>query len=331
MAEPRVRFVGCLVGAAFLLTATGSRAAVIVVPDDHATIQAAVTAAAAGDTVQVRPGTYAEKVRIEGARSGLILEALGGRPTITPPSGEAFRVDEVGGVVIRGFDIAAASGGRGVRLDKSVGSTLDDLVVTGAKDGILVRRGSAVTVTGSSVTGAFLDGIRMDRSPGAVVTANTVNGSGRHGIMVKSCATATVAGNTVSNTVRDGLQVMRADTSTSVTGNTVSMSGRIGLRVKSCSNATVTGTASVGAGRDAIVMLRVTTGTFDGNTASGAAASGIQLRRAENVTVTNNVADANGEYGFWVRLSPPLDDVGDLTGAGNTATGNPAGDFRVDP
>jgi len=50
-------------------------AATIIVPADRATIQAAVDAAGAGDTVLVQPGTYAGAVRIGDARHGLALAA----------------------------------------------------------------------------------------------------------------------------------------------------------------------------------------------------------------------------------------------------------------
>ena len=318
-------------GAAVLLAAAGLEAAIIVVPDDLPTIQAAVTAALPGDTVQVRPGTYPESVRVEAGQTGLVLEGLGGRPVIAPPSGaDAIRVNQVDGVVIRGLDIAA-SGGRGVRFDTSVGSTVDDLIVTGAKDGVLMRKGSGNTVSDSSVSGAFTDGIRFERSPGGVASDNTVASNGRNGIWMKSCDTAAVTGNTISASGKDGIQVTRADASASVTGNGIVTSGRVGLHVKSSANLTVTSNSSVGATKEAIALQRVTGGTFDGNTGNGATASGIRLRKAPGVTVSNSVADGNGQYGFWVQASPPIDDIGDLTGAGNTATGNPSGDFRVDP
>ncbi|HAK60828.1 MAG TPA: hypothetical protein DCO77_10665 [Nitrospiraceae bacterium] len=53
---------GVLLSALFL--STGAEAATHYVPDDYGTIQAAVNAAAVGDTVLVRPGTYHEHVAI---------------------------------------------------------------------------------------------------------------------------------------------------------------------------------------------------------------------------------------------------------------------------
>src|SRR5262245_37192489 len=116
MSKSHARCLGLVAGATGLLAAAGLEAAIITLPDDVPTIQAAVTAALPGDNVQVRPGTYPEKVRVEAGQTGLVLEGLGGRPVIVPPSGaDAIRVNQVDGVVIRGLDIAA-SGGRGVRL-----------------------------------------------------------------------------------------------------------------------------------------------------------------------------------------------------------------------
>ena len=58
-----------------LLVGSAASAAVIAVPADQPTIQAAVAAAAAGDVVRVSPGVYPERVRITGARDGLTIEA----------------------------------------------------------------------------------------------------------------------------------------------------------------------------------------------------------------------------------------------------------------
>jgi parallel beta-helix repeat protein len=306
-------------------------AAVIVVPDDQPTIQAAVDAAAAGDVVQVRPGTWAESVSIvDPLKPGLTVEGLGGRPVVTPPAGtNGFYVRKVDGITLRG--LAIQGGARGVRLDTSVGSTLDDLVATGqTRDGLLVRNGSGNTVTGSSVTGAFVDGIRVERSDAAVVSGNVVAGSGRRGLQVKNAQTATVTGNAVSGSGRDGLEVLHVVTSAVVTGNVSSASGRVGFRVKKLTNATVTGNSATGAVREGIEVHRLTTSTLDGNTGHGNGYTGIRIRRGESLAVANNQANGNGRYGFWVQATPPIASPTDLTAAGNAAAGNTLGDYRVD-
>ncbi len=58
-----------------LVTPGAARAATLHVPADHGTIQAAVSAAAAGDTVLVAPGEYRELIRM---KNGVVLRAAAG-------------------------------------------------------------------------------------------------------------------------------------------------------------------------------------------------------------------------------------------------------------
>lgn len=73
------------------------------VPEEYATIQAAVDAARPGDTVWVAPGVYSEHVRL---KSGIRLEGSGAQDTVLDGRGVSLNlVDFTGatGVEIRGF------------------------------------------------------------------------------------------------------------------------------------------------------------------------------------------------------------------------------------
>jgi hypothetical protein len=86
-------------------------AAVIIVPDDQPSIIAAVAAATAGDTIQVRPGSFFDQVNVGTGKDNLTIEGLGGRPVFTPANRkDGFRVKGVRGVTIRGFEFQ--TGGR---------------------------------------------------------------------------------------------------------------------------------------------------------------------------------------------------------------------------
>jgi parallel beta-helix repeat protein len=81
---------------ALLLLATalplpGQAATVRIVPDQYATIQEAVDAASAGDTVLVRAGTYNEAVRIVPGKEGLVVQGEGMGRTILDGNGEHSR------------------------------------------------------------------------------------------------------------------------------------------------------------------------------------------------------------------------------------------------
>ncbi|OEV07733.1 hypothetical protein AN219_31835 [Streptomyces nanshensis] len=127
----------------------------------HATIQAAVTAAAAGDTIRVCPGTYNESVNVtkslvfRGARAG--VDARSGR---TNPAQES--VVQPGASA--GFTVA--SGVSDVTVD---GFTIQN----SAADGInTLSGGSGFTITNNIVTGNAI-GINF-RSPGTASTPSVI-------------------------------------------------------------------------------------------------------------------------------------------------------------
>src|SRR5262245_47410503 len=83
-------------------------AARIVVPDDQPTIEAAITASRAGDTVLVQPGTYVVPIRVDGGRHGLTIAGASDHdpPTLVGTEGASdvgVLVDGVDNVTIRNF------------------------------------------------------------------------------------------------------------------------------------------------------------------------------------------------------------------------------------
>lgn len=101
---------GLLVAAT--LTAAGPSAAaggaVISVPDDVATIQGAIDAAAPGTTILVGPGQYTEQLEV--STPGLTIESTDG-PSATVIDGDSQRAVVLGGsTVLRGFTIQNARG-----------------------------------------------------------------------------------------------------------------------------------------------------------------------------------------------------------------------------
>ncbi len=101
------RFIVSLVAAILLLTLQNATATTIHVPDDHATIQGGINAAAAGDTVVVACGTYYEHDII--MRSGVCLTSETGQPDCVTIDalrlGRVFYYKEVEGPELRGFTI----------------------------------------------------------------------------------------------------------------------------------------------------------------------------------------------------------------------------------
>lgn len=98
----------CAAALAAALLALPASAAVLHVPADHATIQAAITSARNGDEVVVAPGTYAEALDLEGkhitvrSSGGAAVTILDGA-TVDDSLISAFSGEGAGGTIVRGF------------------------------------------------------------------------------------------------------------------------------------------------------------------------------------------------------------------------------------
>ncbi len=110
--SPR-RAVAVLLAA--LVPASALAATTIRVPQDQATIQAAITAAVAGDTVLVDPGTYRENLDFKG--KAVTVASTGGADVTIVDGGGVKSVVTISAGVLRGFTLRngrASFGGGGV-------------------------------------------------------------------------------------------------------------------------------------------------------------------------------------------------------------------------
>lgn len=241
------RSMGSFLGTLGLVVALASPAfaATLVVDDDgmassadcdasssaYTTVQAAVAAASAGDTILVCPGTYTEQVTI--TTNGLTLQSvtpLAG--VIKAPGGMAdpkaiVRVNGATGVTILDFTISGPGDSScdslryGVRVDGGGSATIDGNKIQDIHDsplggcqsgiGVLVGRASegetgSATITDNEIASYQKGGIVVSNAgSSAAITGNKVTGAGpteiigQNGIQVSSGATATVSGNEVRN------------------------------------------------------------------------------------------------------------------------------------
>ncbi|MER7315219.1 MULTISPECIES: right-handed parallel beta-helix repeat-containing protein [Streptomyces] len=182
----RKRHITCLAGAtiatALGLAAVPSAASVpghhVVRPGDS--IQRAVDAANAGDTVFVMPGVYRESVLI--TKPGLTLRGTGGQTVIMPPATQA----KAG---------SCAADGNGICAVGTEGRTVDDvtirsLTVSGfTGNGVWASWTDGLTVTGVTASGNGTWGIAQERSTRGDFRGNTATGNGDAGIFVANSVT----------------------------------------------------------------------------------------------------------------------------------------------
>jgi hypothetical protein len=169
------------------------------------TIQAAVTASSAGDTIIVCDGTYTEQVAVPPGKDGLKLQTQDAQGAkIKLPDNTATQTDATGvdiqskNVLFRGFYVTGPSP------NATSGCQSSDY-----QDGIHIRNGASATVDQNTIT--------------AVRSANPVLFGCQFGraIKIDSASSADINNNTIDNYQKNGIDIRDAGTSALVQNNTI--------------------------------------------------------------------------------------------------------------
>lgn len=168
----------------------------------YATIQAAVNAAAAGDTINVCPGTYSENVQVTKA---LIIASTGGAGVTTvnaAASDHVFRL-LAAGTTLKGFRV------------KPAGTADGDIGINLAVEGVARAQILENVVTGGRI-GINL-GCAADNS---IVAKNTLSGQTEAGINIDTCEVAPFPGS-------DGNQVYENTACGETSTGSIAMGGSV--------------------------------------------------------------------------------------------------------
>jgi parallel beta-helix repeat protein len=234
-----------------------------------ASVQEAIDASAAGDTVRVCPGTYVGAITITGGRSEMAVVASKPRkavikaPDASGASGAIVTVDGVPGVTIQDLAIRA--------LTWQVGDQLDGIALKGA---------TAATIAGNS--------IRWAGPAGSLSHLMT-------GIRAEGGTTGTIAGNRIVDPREDGIHVTGALTNVTIAGNTVrsrftgwsQTESDDGIEVAGGANADVTGNTLFAALNGASVVTKM--------------AAGVELQDAAATTTVRENTITNPVVGITTR------------------------------
>jgi parallel beta-helix repeat protein len=224
-----------LLGASLMPVSPVKAAATIYVPDDYATIQAAVDNAVAGDTIIVRAGTYNESVAvnkdyltIRGVNSDTVIVDGNGLGAVNGFSMIGFDVRNQG-ITIEGFTIKSF-GNYGICVNKADEVTINNnQIINNISAGIYATEGTKITVTDNDVTNNGDKGIYINIDT-LIVSGNTVIGNGKGGI--RAFSDNDTINNIVSNnevTGNFGYGIEFASNSIIVRDNTVCGNSRAGI------------------------------------------------------------------------------------------------------
>jgi hypothetical protein len=217
----------------------------------YGSIQAAVSAAQAGDTVQVQAGAYVEQVSITGKNATTWSEAS--RILI-----QADPSAPVGSVVLHGA-VAQCAQGHAVRIQQSRFVTIRGLTITGAGGAgialvggagqnvaIRLERNRIVANGGPECDGGITIG---GGNPGTLIVNNVIVANGHNGIATFDAdgGPHTIMQNTVHGNGWNGVSATRAHVlllvNNAITGNGAqegSTGGRVGVRRETATGLTAT-------------------------------------------------------------------------------------------
>lgn len=258
----------------------------------HATIGAAVTAAAPGETIVVCPGTYMEHVTVD--KADLTLQARGLAKLVSPgTAGSGFLVT-ASGVTIQSFDISGYDGlnecgvfvmgpDADVRNNRSHNNSFG--VCAFAAGDFRIR---------NNVTDANLNsGLLIQNTTGGEVSNNTTRNNGQAGISAFNCSGApAIHHNLASGNPDDGIFVTSCDAV--VSNNTVrhpGAGGAFGIRVVLSAGPVVTRNLVQGSNAGVFVQGS-TNGTISFNNVS-LNGIGIDFSGSNGFTLTRNTVTRN--------------------------------------
>jgi parallel beta-helix repeat protein len=262
-------------------------------------IKAAAAKAVAGDTVQVKAGTYSERVTL--TKSGTGNTDTGritfvGEPNVVVGAGQsyAFDLSGVSYVTIRGFTVSGTTS-HGIRAILCSNVTLDNnKVLNAAASGFYVRDSSDVTLSGNTAEGSISYGIYLSNVTGSTLsggrvtkTGKQVDGQTSRAVYVSGSSNSLVKGLEAFDNSDTGIYLVNGTTGIRIKGNTVHHNARVytrnaaGIEVRSPGN---------------IVEANISYANED---------SGINLRGGgSDSLVINNISYGNGDHGIDVLGSP---------------------------
>ncbi len=288
---------------------------------DYVSIQAAVDAANAGDSIDVMAGVYRERVNVT---KTLILRGHG-LPVVDAGgigSPIALLAD---GITVEGFAAQNASvnwsadGGirvlssnntiqgnrlnntwRDIILIRSNGNAIRDNFLTGAQEGLLLLESNDNSIIGNLIIENEDDGLILDNSSRNIVRENQVIENFDDGIIcINGSKENLVVDNLASGNGWHGIEMFLADNN-SLYGNSAIGNGICNILLLGSDSCIVADNQACSGLNVGIFIIISDENEVVGNNASENGIAGIFIDRSYNNTLKENQVMHNGLVGLWV-------------------------------
>lgn len=215
-------------GSPLLLPSPSNRTGVLRVPEEYASLQAAIGAAAPGATVQVSAGTYDESIFID---KPLYLVADEGTQVFLNPSSRqnlaTFLINSAAGVRVEGFSIS----GDGVVVRNSVDVFIEGNDVFESRSHGIYAVNARVNVERNVIRDHALRGVLFTYALDGLIEGNTIIGNKTDsgaGISLARSTLVRIRHNTISENL-EGIAFMAGNINIEIVGNLIQNNEDYGL------------------------------------------------------------------------------------------------------
>ena len=123
------------------------------------------------------------------------------------------------GSVLSGITIISSGCDYGIVVDSSDNTTIEDNVIAGGKNCVLVKNSNAVNVLGNNVSNAEINGIQLQNVKNSLISNNTASYNVRSGIETSNIYYCNITNNTVHHNAFNGISLFDVSTGNMIKHN----------------------------------------------------------------------------------------------------------------
>jgi len=266
---------------------------------DVQTIGEAVARARSGATVRIRPGTYAESLRLA---HPMDLVGIGDSPAavVLAPTGGTCLVAMAEAGTVTGMTLKGAEGdSQGAPcLDLAHGRVLveGNIITGGSGPGLRLRDGAEATVRGNQFVAVGGPAILIESAARGTITDNIVEDTARAGIIVRGGAVPVIAANAIRHTGQAGV-LFAAGGGGRLANNVIAETRASGVEVRDGANPEIIGNRISAATEAGVYVYDGGAGRFSDNVITGNTYSGVVIGADGDPEMTANRITDNAQHG----------------------------------